>query len=372
MATIAGDPAEQTSDLPRLDWQTGLTVTCDELRNSGISRVGLQLPEGLRGQTSAVIDLMGQRLGPETEVLVWAEPTFGACDLADRPLRELGAQALVHLGHAPMPCHADRYTIPVHFVPVIHTGELILKEEGLARLKAIFEEAETEARPMVEQVKKDRTLGLVTTAQHIHLLDELAGRLEAAGWRVLVGTGGSRLAHPGQLLGCNSSAARAVEGQVNGYLYLGTGRFHPLAVALSSRLPVATLNPHSGVVEPVDGERFLRQRFGSITKAREASRWAVLVSPQVGQCRADVADRMVKLLSEAGRSALLVATTHQTPGQLSGLEVEAAVATSCPRLAIEEGPTWPVPLLTPPELEIALGLRDWDPERDGYPFDEIP
>ena len=291
MATIAGDPAEQTSDLPRLDWQTGLTVTCDELRNSGISRVGLQLPEGLRGQTSAVIDLMGQRLGPETEVLVWAEPTFGACDLADRPLRELGAQALVHLGHAPMPCHADRYTIPVHFVPVIHTGELILKEEGLARLKAIFEEAETEARPMVEQVKKDRTLGLVTTAQHIHLLDELAGRLEAAGWRVLVGTGGSRLAHPGQLLGCNSSAARAVEGQVNGYLYLGTGRFHPLAVALSSRLPVATLNPHSGVVEPVDGERFLRQRFGSITKAREASRWAVLVSPQVGQCRADVGRR---------------------------------------------------------------------------------
>lgn len=368
MATMPSrSDASETNDLPRLDWQTGLAKVCDRLAGSGILRVGLQLPEGLRGHSAAIIDLTGDRLGPGAEVVLWAEPTFGACDLADRPLAELGVEALIHLGHAPMPCHVGRYAIPVHFVPVVHTGGLLLEDKGLAKLETLFAQASAGSTA----ADGGRRIGLVTTAQHVHLLDELATRTISAGWQPLVGTGSSRLSYPGQLLGCNSSAAKAVEERVRGYLYLGTGRFHPLAVALSSRLPVATLNPHSGAVSRVDPDRFLRQRFGAITKAREASRWAVLVSPQVGQCRFDVAERASGQLIRAGYRVYRVAATHQAPEQLEGLEVQAAVVTCCPRLAIDEGPTWPVPLLTPPELEITLGLREWDPEGQGYSFDEI-
>lgn len=367
---INGTPTvgEGSIDLPWLDWQTGLGRTCEELAAQSLRRVGLQLPEGLRGQTAAIMEFMMDRLGPRAEVLLWAEPTYGACDLADRPLRELGARALVHLGHTPMPCHAGQYALPVHFVPVTHTGRLVLKEASLTKLEAIFDEVGTRG----ERADGKRRVGLVTTAQHLHLLDELTTWLEASGWQVLVGTGDQRLAYPGQLLGCNSTAAWAVEdNRLRGFLYLGTGQFHPLAVALGSRLPVATLNPHSGAIERVDPERFLRQRFGSIAKAKEAIRWAVLESPQVGQCRTDVADKVTRQLIKADRLAYRVAATHQSPEQLAGLKVEAAVVSCCPRLAIEEGPTWPVPLLTPPELELALGLREWDPDGEGYPFDEI-
>jgi len=421
-ANAAPNPTNPSSDpdLPRLDWQSGLAPVCDRLAASDVSRVGLQLPEGLRGQSAAVIKFIEGRLGPASEVVLWAEPTFGACDLADRPLAELGAEALIHLGHTAMPCHAGRYAIPVHFVPVAHTGGLVLAEDGLAGLEAIFAgaaaaaagakaeagvlaEAEaakatgagagamagTKAADLQEGLGSgrgsggsggsgsgrgggERRLGLVTTAQHAHLLEELAIALKKAGWQSLVGAGSPRLAFSGQILGCNSSAARAVgERAVAGYLYLGTGRFHPLAVALGSRLPVATLDPHTGVVAKVDGERFLRQRFGAIAKAGEADRWAIMVSPQIGQYRPEVAGRVARQLAEAGRSSYYLAATHQAPAQLAGLEVEAAVVTSCPRLAIEEGPVWPIPLLTPPELEIALGLREWDPESTGYPFDEI-
>ena len=41
--------------------------------------------------------------------------------------------------------------------------------------------------------------------------------------------------------------------------------------------------------------------------------------------------------------------------------------TACPRLAIEDGPTWPMPLLTVPETQIVLGRIKPDP----YPFDEF-
>ena len=47
--------------------------------------------------------------------------------------------------------------------------------------------------------------------------------------------------------------------------------------------------------------------------------------------------------------------------------IDAAVITACPRLAIEDGPTWPMPLLTVPETQIVLGRIKPDP----YPFDEF-
>jgi len=47
--------------------------------------------------------------------------------------------------------------------------------------------------------------------------------------------------------------------------------------------------------------------------------------------------------------------------------IEAAVITACPRLAIEDGPTWPIPLLTVPEVQILMGKREAEP----YPFDEF-
>ena len=50
------------------------------------------------------------------------------------------------------------------------------------------------------------------------------------------------------------------------------------------------------------------------------------------------------------------------------LGIGAAVITACPRVAIEDGPTWSIPLLTVPELQILLGRRDSEP----YPFDEFP
>ena len=52
---------------------------------------------------------------------------------------------------------------------------------------------------------------------------------------------------------------------------------------------------------------------------------------------------------------------------LQGYRVDAWVNTACPRIAIEDGIRYDKPMLTPPELEVVLGLRKWE----GYRFDEI-
>jgi 2-(3-amino-3-carboxypropyl)histidine synthase len=47
--------------------------------------------------------------------------------------------------------------------------------------------------------------------------------------------------------------------------------------------------------------------------------------------------------------------------------LDAWVNTACPRIATDDAAKYPVPMLTPPELEVVLGERAWD----HYVFDEI-
>ena len=66
------------------------------IRGRNAKTVGLQFPVGLR--TKAVE--LAQQIEAEAGVtcLVSADPSFGACDIADMPV-----DLIVHLGHAPMP-----------------------------------------------------------------------------------------------------------------------------------------------------------------------------------------------------------------------------------------------------------------------------
>jgi len=210
-----------------------------------------------------------------------------------------------------------------------------------------------------------RKIGIVTTAQHLHLIEEASSKLEGAGFDTSVTTGGPRLAAAGQLLGCNSSVARKLN--VDGYLYIGTGLFHPLTVALSTGKKVACIDPHSGEVTEADAKPFLKQRYAAISVAKNAKRWSVLFSSQIGQKRIDLADKVAELLTADGKEVMIIGSIHQSYEQLLGMGIEAAVITACPRLAIEDGPTWPIPLLTVPEVQILLGKREPEP----YPFDEF-
>ena len=98
------------------DWKPGIEEVCQKLK--GKKRIGLQLPEGLKTKTHEIVTLISELT--DAKVVLWGEPTYGACDLADRPLEEIGADALIHMGHLPMPYHSEFYAIPTYFVPVRH------------------------------------------------------------------------------------------------------------------------------------------------------------------------------------------------------------------------------------------------------------
>lgn len=62
------------------------------------------------------------------------------------------------------------------------------------------------------------------------------------------------------------------------YLFIGTGQFHPLGIALATGKRVITADPVTVEVSEIDPDPMLRRRFAAITRASEAKRIAVLVS----------------------------------------------------------------------------------------------
>ncbi len=314
----------------------------EKLKLMGAGRVLIQSPEGLRREA----EVLGNFLEDNgIEVILHGEVNYGACDPADREAKSLGCDALIHLGHSYMKLHLE---VPTIFVPAFADVEVVpVLEKNLKEIK-----------------KLGKKIALVTTAQHIHQLEKAREFLENNGFEVLIGRGDSRVSWPGQVLGCNFSAARV---NAEGVLFIGAGYFHPLGVAVATRKPTLAINPYSGdaIWMNDEAERLIRKRWAQIAKAMDARSFGVVTSTKKGQLRLAEAKRIVRLLREHGKEAKLLLMNHISYPQLEGFSFDAYVVVACPRVPIDDYENWRKPVLTPREVEMLLGLRE------EYEFDEI-
>ncbi len=312
------------------------------IRGRSAKSVGLQFPVGLR--TKAVE--LAQTLEREAGVLclVSADPSFGACDVPDMPV-----DLTVHLGHAPMPhLRYDR----VFFFDL---GSPPLTDYR-------FLDA---ALPLLP-----RRVGLLTTYQFREWLPAVVAYLEKHGHEVHVGPPDKRVAYAGQLLGCDYHTATIIEKDVDGYLYIGTGDFHPLGVAiLVPDKPIIIADPERREARDLREVRdhILRQRHAAIARARDAQTFGIIVTRKIGQSRMEMAQALKGLAEKRDRHANIFLMDLVSPELLEGYRVDAWVNTACPRIAIEDILQYKQPVLTPQEFEIVLGDRDWK----DYAFDEI-
>jgi 2-(3-amino-3-carboxypropyl)histidine synthase len=316
----------------------------DWVNNNGYRAVGIQLPEGLKMRHKVLAEAIESTT--EAVTVFIGDPCFGACDLADAKVEALGLDALVHIGHTPL---KGDLRVPIHFEPLESTIPV--------------DEAIKKAIPLLTP-----PVGLLTTAQHLRALERSKALLKEAGLdpRTAKGTRASR---DGQVLGCSYMALHRIEEEVGSFLFVGSGRFHPLGAALSTTKRVIAADPYLGEVEDMAEakERMLRRRHGLITKAKDAASFIVVVSTKSGQRRMALATGLRKLLLDHLRAVTIVAMENMTPENMMGLEGEVIVSTACPRVALDDQSRFDRPVLTPIELEIALGQRQWD----DYSLDEF-
>jgi 2-(3-amino-3-carboxypropyl)histidine synthase len=310
------------------------------------TKIGLQLPEGLKTDGYNLAQSLEKWTG--ATCVISADPCFGACDLVERDLSPMGVQAIVHVGHTRMPSVPSQ--LPTFFVSAPSTVDPL---------------------PAVEKAIPSLTgpVGLMTSSQHAPSMGAITNFLESRGVKVFVGRGDRRLTFEGQVLGCNFTSAQEVEGEVNSFLFVGSGMFHPLGVAMGSKKPVIAANPFTGeVVDMKDhADRFLRQRYATIGRALDAKRFGILVGTKIGQMRMEEVRRTKALIESKGREAAVFALSNFSPETIDIHPADAFVCTACPRIAIDDALRYKKPMLTPPELEIVLGVRPWEK----YEFDQF-
>lgn len=314
------------------------------IRGRGFTSVALQLPEGLKLRATELSDSIFKNTG--AKVVILGYPCYGACDLFTN--YRSYAEALVHFGHSP--------------IPNMPQDDNVLYVE--ARADVNIDE------PLGNYVGQlPQAVGLLASVQYVHLLGRAKEIIEASGKTALIGRGDDRICYPGQVLGCNCSSAIAVQDEVDAYLFLGEGDFHPLAATFGVEKKVIILNPVTGEIRSVDDkrDRILRKRFAAICLAEKAEKYLVILCGKVGQCRREAADKIEDELRAAGKQVYRLVTDEITPAALLPYRVDAYVNTACPRIAMDDSVRYDHPMLTIPEAEIVLGLRTWA----DYVFDSI-
>ena len=129
-----------------------------------------------------------------------------------------------------------------------------------------------------------KDIGITTTIQFLEHVDQIKIFLQENG--KVVNMEKIRQKYDGQLLGCDYGAADKVKDKVEAFLYIGTGKFHPLGIALNIEKEVFCYDPINAVFSEIDRdevERYNKKRKGAYLKFLEANEIGILVSLKPGQ-----------------------------------------------------------------------------------------
>jgi 2-(3-amino-3-carboxypropyl)histidine synthase len=279
----------------------------------------LQIPDGLKRKALKIADEIG-------DVLIDCESCYGACDLAINEAKALGCEKIIHFGHSKL-IETD---VPVEY-------------------KEIRENYDP--RPVLEKTEiKEKRIGLVSTLQFLDSLEVAKKFLEKRGKIVKIGKGRF---YPGQMLGCDISSAKSVEKGVDAFLFIGSGKFHPLGLTLQTEKPVYVLDTEKNEIADLKElkEKFLKQRYTAQALAKDAKTFGILVSVKPGQMNLKLAERIKKQLESKGKKAYILIFNEIKPEKLEGLELDCYINTACPRIAIEDRINFKKSILNPDEIE---------------------
>ena len=134
--------------------------------------------------------------------------------------------------------------------------------------------AEEDVRLSDEALKQlPQKIGIVTNAQHIHKLADIKKQLPNA---ILAG----------QVLGCRADNAQRVAEQVDAFLFIGGGAFHPLFVAVKTGKKVYCWNPADQLLTIITQEQieaYAKDQQRQLNLFYHAKNVGILVSAKVGQ-----------------------------------------------------------------------------------------
>lgn len=310
------------------------------LREHKAKRVAIQLPDGLRPYADKFMATVNDA---GAEAVFLAGSCYGACDIADSIAAHANCDTLIHYGHADM-------GLPTR-LPTLYVEARMLLDPSPALERAI------------EEIEGKR-VGLATTVQHLSYLQKASDMLRSKGIEPIIGRHGARTKYDGQILGCDLNCVKSIANQVDSFLYIGTGLFHPIGISITTEKDVITVNPVLNSFEKLslDRERFLLHRKAMISRASTCDKFGILVSVKPGQFRPELAWRLAFEFKRSGKIAEVLVMDEIIPERIEDFSgIEALVCTACPRIAIDDADRFTHPILNPFEALVLIGRKSFKP-----------
>ena len=198
---------------------------------------------------------------------------------------------------------------------------------GLYVMKLMHVHAKSSIDVKLPKIKLDELpklrWGVVTTIQHAHKIKDVLDQLKTA-----------MLA--GQVLGCNAMEAEKIKEHVDAWLFVGSGEFHPIQVAIKTRQDVYLWNPVTQNLGKLDSkivERFENRKRGQLSKFLMSNKVGIIVSTKMGQKNLV---RAMELSRISGKEYFLFACDEMDMRQFENFPfIQFWVNTACPRIPDE-------------------------------------
>ena len=310
-----------------------------EITRLNAKRVLLQMPEGLKPEAPRLAKLV-EKAGALP--IISGDPCYGACDLATAEAESLGADLIIHFGHAKLLKHEK--------VPTLYLE---------ARATLTVDATIVAAIPLLAGYSR---IGLATTVQHVQTLDSVRELLVRAGKTIEVGDA-RRLPYSGQVVGCDFSNVKSIAKDVDAFLFVGGGKFHALGVALATSKPTIIADPYGGIAYSVyeEAQKIIKQRYASIEEASHAKTFGVLISLKPGQKHLEEALAVKETVEKMEKNVCLFSVREILPEVLAEFPtVDAYVNTACPRISLDEASKFKKPVLTVQEFRVVSGESSWE------------
>lgn len=160
---------------------------------------------------------------------------------------------------------------------------------------------------------------VLTTVQHIHKINDVAEQLKTK----LIG----------QTLGCNVINALEFSKNVDFFVFVGSGQFHPLYIAYKTNKPVWIWNPFNKKLSKIQDEdilKYKKRRKGALLKFYNAENIGIIVSLKPGQKNLALAEDLQK---QTKKNAYIFVTDTLDIHDLENFPfIDCWVNSSCPRL----------------------------------------
>jgi 2-(3-amino-3-carboxypropyl)histidine synthase len=209
-------------------------------------------------------------------------------------------------------------------------------------MKTIFIHAKYKEKIILPKLKirEKGKIGIITTIQFLSQIKNIQQQLRKQKIQSVIG---------GQILGCNIKAVKAIQNKVQAFLYIGSGKFHPITIAQS--LKKENQNKLIYIYNPLTKEfSKLKQEEINKTKAKKrtakikflsADIFGILVSIKPGQNKIKEALVLKKKLEKKGKKVYILVFDNFDINQLENFpKVECWINTACPGLSLEQPFIW--------------------------------